>query len=54
MVGLNPAADRFFMAVLIVLLVVQVVVSLGEHFYMYKNYSKVLINNFLTFTTPSH
>jgi len=29
MVGLNPAVDRFFMAVLIVLLVVQVVVSLG-------------------------
>ena len=30
MVGLNPAVDRFFMAVVIVLLVVQVVVSLGK------------------------
>jgi len=29
MVGLNPTVDRFFMAVVIVLLVVQVVVSLG-------------------------
>ena len=30
MVGLNPTVDRFFMAVVIVLLVVQVVVSLGK------------------------